>query len=109
VVISFACHSGAGGNIIQSLNDEQLAGAAISFRWQFIAASRIIAACRIIAMNIQVQVAISFRNICEHSDAGVNIIQKHSGAGGNIIQKHSQQYQNIYDYAILALTITNRN
>ena len=32
-------HSGAGGNIIQSLNDEQLAGAAISFRWQFIAAS----------------------------------------------------------------------
>ena len=28
-----------------------------------LAASRIIAACRIIAMNIQVQVAISFRNI----------------------------------------------
>jgi len=74
-----------------------------------LAASRIIAACRIIAMNIQVQVAISFRNIYEHSGAGVNIIQKHLGAGGNIIQKHSQQYQNIYDYAILALTITNRN
>jgi len=74
-----------------------------------LAASRIIAACRIIAMNIQVQVAISFRNIYEHSGAGVNIIQKHSGAGGNIIQKHSQQYHNIYDYAILALTITNRN
>ena len=63
-----------------------------------LAASRIIAACRIIAMNIQAQVAISFRNIYEHSGAGVNIIQK-----------HSQQYQNIYDYAILALTITNRN
>ena len=52
---------------------------------------------------------LGFRNIYEHSGAGGNIIQKHSGAGVNIIQKHSQQYQNIYDYAILALTITNRN